>query len=46
VPPRLAAPDATRRDRPVPLALCRSGVRRPASAIRGHPGTTAAEPTI
>src|SRR3954447_1945983 len=55
--PRLAAPDrhptratrfarATCAHRPVPLALFRSCVRRPASAMHGHPGTTAAESII
>jgi len=44
--PRLAAPDRHPPDRPVPPALCRSGVRRPASAMHGHPGTPAAESAI
>jgi hypothetical protein len=44
--PRLAAPDHHPRDRPVPLALFRSRVRRPASTMHGHPGTAAATSTI
>jgi hypothetical protein len=43
---RLAAPDRHPSDRPVPLALFQSDVRRPASAMRGDAGTPAADPTI
>ena len=44
--PRLAAPDRHPPDPPVPPALFRSGVRRPASAIHDHPTTPAAGPAI
>jgi len=44
--PRLAAPDRHPPDRPVPPALFRSGVRRPASAIHDNPTTPAAGPAI
>jgi hypothetical protein len=44
--PRLAAPDHHPRDRPVPLALFRSRVRRPASTIHDQVTALAAVPTI
>jgi len=43
---RPAAQDRHPLDRPVALPLCRSRGHRPASTVRGHAGTRAAEPTI
>src|SRR4051812_39975266 len=43
---RPAAPDRHPLKRPVAPPLCRSHVHRPASTVRGHAGTQAAESTI
>jgi glycosyltransferase involved in cell wall biosynthesis len=42
----LAAPARRPPNRPVPLALCRFGVRRPASAIQGQPAARDSDSTI
>ncbi len=43
---RPAAPDRHPLKRPVAPPLCRSHVHRPASTVRGHAGTRAAESII
>jgi len=44
--PRPAAPDRHPLNRPVAPPLCRSRGHRPASTVRGHAGTRAAESII